>query len=316
VDAASIWALIAKLGDDSYEQREAAQKRLEALGERAAALLEKAAQDNPDAEVRDRARQLLAEIAKRQFPVLRSTRVTIWSSRIALTPDGTRFVAVGYGTVELGDFETGSRAIDPGDCTPRLYWCVAVSADGKRAIAAGREQIARVFDLETGQKVQELTGHPGEIWGAALLPDGKRAVTGGKDKSLRIWDLATGKELGTFAGVKEGGVAFSPDGKRVVTSSFDKTVRVWEVASGRELKRFVCRSRMECAVFVNAGRRVLCAGNQDDPTLQLWDVEQGKLILRSPDLPGPILGIAPSPDGARAVTAGRDGIIRLWRWQK
>ena len=109
-------------------------------------------------------------------------------------------------------------------------------------------------------------------------------------------------------------VSFSPDGKRLVSSSFDKTVRVWDVASGKELKRFHCASKLECATFADGGRRVLCAGNSDDPTLQLWDVEKGVRILRSGPVLLGFLDVAALPRGGQAVTAGKDGMIRFWRW--
>jgi WD40 repeat protein len=190
----TIRALIAQLSDDSFEKRESAQKKLAELGEAAIRYLQEALRTSTDAEMRERASRLLMAIEQRLFSELRSTRVAgVWGTRIALTPDGKRFVTVGYDTLNVGDFENGASAMasEPGD--GRLYWCVAVSSDGKRAIAGGREKIARIFDLEAGKEVQTLVGHPGEIWGAALLPDGKHAVTGGKDKSIRLWDIATGK---------------------------------------------------------------------------------------------------------------------------
>jgi WD40 repeat protein len=361
VDAVSVKALIAKLGDDSYEQRESAQKQLATLGEPAMEFLDQAARENPDAEVRERADQLLLAIERQLFPVVLSLRgYDRRATRIAVTPDGTRFVTVGENALCQGVLKPGTSIMKFGPDHP--CWSLALSVDGKRAIAGFHDHIARVYDLETGKQVQELTGHQGEIWGAALLPDGKRAITGAKDKSLRLWDLRTGKQLALFAGVKEDVrclalspdsltvavghwpgrrvmgtirlwdvekqkeirelaghthevtcVAFSPDGKRLVSGSFDKTARVWDIASGRELRRFVCGSNLECAAFADGGRRVLCGGEQ---VLQLWDVERGNRILRCPHVLGTMMGLAPLPGRSQVVTAGRDGRIRLWQWNK
>ena len=175
IDGAPVEALIAKLGDDSYQQREAAHKQLAQLGEPAIELLQWAARESPDAEVRERAERLLAGIESRLFPTIYHMRgngspVT----RIALTPDGTGFIAAAKGPLGRGSFQVGTSIKTFG--SQQFYWAVAVSADGKRVIAGPHDRIARVYELETGKQVQELIGHQGEIWGVALLPDGKREL--------------------------------------------------------------------------------------------------------------------------------------------
>ena len=112
------------------------------------------------------------------------------------------------------------------------------------------------------------------------------------------------------------GVSFSKDGKRLLSSSFDRTVRIWDVASGKELKRFFCDSLMECAVFVDEERRILCTGKETELTLQVWDIEHGKRIMRSPTEGGGFRDVAYLNGKNRAVVAGVDGFIRLWQWRK
>src|SRR5207302_10068817 len=57
VDDKTIRALIAELGDESFVKREAAQKRLSAIGAAALPLLQTAAKESADAEVRERVEQ-------------------------------------------------------------------------------------------------------------------------------------------------------------------------------------------------------------------------------------------------------------------
>jgi WD40 repeat protein len=61
-DEKTIRALIAQLGDDSFDKREAADKALGALGSAALPLLRKAAADATDLEVRERAAKLVRTI--------------------------------------------------------------------------------------------------------------------------------------------------------------------------------------------------------------------------------------------------------------
>jgi regulation of enolase protein 1 (concanavalin A-like superfamily) len=67
VDEKTIRGLITQLGDDSFDNREEAQKRLAAIGMPALDLLRKAAKDGADLETRQRATQLVQEIGQGLF---------------------------------------------------------------------------------------------------------------------------------------------------------------------------------------------------------------------------------------------------------
>ncbi|HWY86352.1 MAG TPA: DUF1583 domain-containing protein [Gemmataceae bacterium] len=70
IDEKAVRALIAELGDDSFDKREAAQKRLADIGEPARPLVQKAAKESADLEVRERAGKVLLELNNRARPVI------------------------------------------------------------------------------------------------------------------------------------------------------------------------------------------------------------------------------------------------------
>ena len=54
-----------------------------------------------------------------------------------------------------------------------------------------------VWDLETGTRLHELTGHQGGVNSVAVSPDGRRIVSGSDDNTVAVWDLETGTRLRT-----------------------------------------------------------------------------------------------------------------------
>jgi WD40 repeat protein len=202
-------------------------------------------------------------------------------------------------------------------------WGVALSADGRHAVTGGWDKSLRYWDVENARVLVHFAPVTEKIRCLALSPDGKIVAVGhfGDEKvptgTVRLWNVENGKEIRELRGhTREiSSISFSTDGTWLLTSSFDSSVRVWNVADGKLLKQFIGhKSRVECAAFVDGGKRVLFGGNEKDPTLQLWDIEQNRQVRCSQPLSGGFLGVAALSDG-NAVTACRDGTVRFWRWR-
>jgi WD40 repeat protein len=322
VDQKAIGELITQLGDESFAKREAASKRLAGLGEPAFDLLEKAAKDGPDLEVRSRAADVMRVISKsflwevRRFEGHAAEHQRM-ATRVVITPDGRRAVSSGSGMLRSWDIESGKQVLAFGPITTPNYWVLTLSKDATRVIAGGHDNSARVFDLATGKQLQQFVGHTTLIAGAILLADGKRAITASYDPSPRLWDVQTGKEILTFENNGEAVrcLAVSPDGKMLAgvhfpaTTVINGTVSLWDIDTGKVIRAMEGRSTaINTVSFSPDGKTLL------DGTLRVWDVASGQELKQFKGRPEGIKYAVFTPDGRRILTGGDNpkSMLRVW----
>lgn len=190
---------------------------------------------------------------------------------------------------------------------------VAFCPGEKLAVSAGNDGLVILWDLVKGVEKKRMVGHTEPIGSVSVSPSGKLAVTAAFDGTVRLWDLERGELAGVLEGHKGNVVhaVFTDKGDRVISGGSDGTLRVWSAARKTELALLHKHSAGVSHVAVSDdGRFVLAA--QDDK-LRLWDLASEKEIAIFRGHEDPILRAAFHPDGKRAMSAGRDGIFRLWQ---
>jgi WD40 repeat protein len=158
---------------------------------------------------------------------------------VVFSPQGGRLAsASGDGKVKLWDASRLSEKQEP--CiqpiqarVPGQSVNVDFSPDGQRLATAGEENTVKIWNVQTGELLQTLRGHNGDIYAVAFSPeDGRWIASGGEDSAVKVWDSHTAKLVRNFRGHKSivTSVVFSPDGQRLVSGSRDTTVKVWDVS--------------------------------------------------------------------------------------
>ncbi|HYU57354.1 MAG TPA: TIR domain-containing protein [Actinomycetota bacterium] len=195
---------------------------------------------------------------------------------------------------------------------------VAFRHDGKFVVSTGSDRTARVWVALTGREASVLRGHEGWVLGGSFEPDGTRVVTASLDRTARVWE----------PGVQEGIVelkghlgpvtvaTFAADGTRLATGELQEAplVRVWDPETGREVATTESHHEVVRSIaFSPGGELLLSLSGGMDTRIHVADGRTGATVLLY-DAQG-IRGASSAvwaPDGRRILSAGADGIARLW----
>jgi small GTP-binding protein len=196
---------------------------------------------------------------------------------LAMTPDGKRAVS-GHGDlhVRLWDLEN-QRLLSEFDCSdhePRRTRGIrklAISSDGRIALAGTPNGTVRVLDIEQSKILLVLRGHVGLVTAVSVDKTGKTALSASEDETIRLWDLASGTCTSVLAGHTGAvnGVALTPDGKRAVSGSNDLTVRVWDVEGQKCVAIFEGHTSTVTDVAITADGRLAFTSSADF-TVHIW----------------------------------------------
>jgi WD40 repeat protein len=163
---------------------------------------------------------------------------------------------------------------------------IAFSPDNRWLASGGKDNVIKIWDLNTGNVLRTLYGHGSNVNALAVSPDGKLlasgsgdinderdlgtftqgGVIGGEDNTVRIWNVETGRELQVLRGheLPVAAVAFSDDGHSLTSVGGD-AVKVWDVTAGTELrsqKTKYGKSGMEKLNSLNSVGCVFGCGNK------------------------------------------------------
>src|SRR5262249_52342361 len=109
-------------------------------------------------------------------------------------------------------------------------WSVAISPDGRRAVAGGDDGVLFVLDLSDWRVVRRLGRATDAVRSAAFMGDGRRVISGHGSGNLVGWDLENRRESLRLLGPAGGlATAVLADGRSVVTADSDGLIRLWSL---------------------------------------------------------------------------------------
>jgi WD40 repeat protein len=268
-------------------------------------------------------------------------------SDAAFSPDGGRLAVCLAASVRLLDVPTGRDGLLLRGRSDRVH-CVAFCPDGRLAVGGheprnlpnglGHGGVLELWDPAFPE--QTLRMSPEQVAagkGVAVRDNGSRYILdidGGKiEFAARYGPVkvstvnsvdgqtirdADGKPILRLPGFRLY-VAVSPD-CRLIAAVENDVPELWDAyALGPKARLAGHTGRVRCLAFSPDGRRLATASEGVDldasrrrpGEAKVWDGD-GRELFTLIGHDGEVLAVAYSPDGARIVTGGADGTVRLW----
>ena len=194
----------------------------------------------------------------------------------------------------------------------RAVQCLAFSADGQWLVSGSEDYSLRLWNVQTGEAVQQYYGHTDAVWHVAFLPGSRGIISSSVDQSVRIWDLNSAEELDCFRGRTHCSLAISPDGELALTGNIsDGMIRLWMLENGRELRRLKGHMSWVMALAFSPNNRQALSGSSDC-TVRLWDVHSGRELRRMQGHTETVTSVTFAPGGNLAASSSADKTVRLW----
>lgn len=239
--------------------------------------------------------------------------------QLALSPDASLLATIGSDLrLRVWNVASGKKTWEAATAGISFANRFAFAPDGRTLITGDKNTLV-AWNARSGKRLKEFASHPGEVEDIAISPDGRYAATGCDDTRIRLWDIRSGKQLFAQPAVPTRynlttDVMFTPDGRQLVgrVRNGGPLYRL-SVPDGRILETVKLDRGVRATILSDDGR---LAVSQDDSLLTRWTAffldRHGERKFVFQDQLGAGEMVALSPDGKHLITAGEDGLLRVW----
>jgi WD40 repeat protein len=230
---------------------------------------------------------------------------------VAFNPWGDRIIAGGlYGNVVVWDaFDytelqrlRGNRA--------KVY-AVDYAPDGLSMLTASSG--LKIWDYYVGTERYNLSSHRGEVTAATYSQDGNYILTGSWDGTAKLWaaNLLIDTLKIKYNICENMDANYSPDGQFIVVSDACGKVVIYNAQTSEVVSEWSTDVWAHQATFDPQNSQRIVASDLNGNVI-VWDVGQEDPVFSIQAHDAEINSTQYSPDGSMILSAGNDGIVRLW----
>ena len=225
----------------------------------------------------------------------------IWA--LAISPDGKTLISADEaGEVKIWELdgaldnclnpEKTSLAIKKNTKEISLkthIWDLAISPQGDRFLAAGKDGKIRIFDIQGKSIKPPLSKHKGAVRSVAYSSDGSWFVSGSEDGTIGLWNQDgspvefSPEDKSTTTGIAA--IAISPDDTLIASASQTGEILIWQKlkpknqtesdAKWRVIQKLPKHNKpIWSLAFSSDGKTLTSSG--EEPKLVLWNIEKIK----------------------------------------
>lgn len=191
---------------------------------------------------------------------------------------------------------------------------LAFSKDGSILIAGSLDGTVKVWDFESRELLQALSGHSDYVWSVAISPDESIFATGSSDGRIMLWSMSDFTLLETLnpgdGGIRS--VLFTADGKMMISGAENGNIEFWNVSDWSIKQTINAHNALVMGMALSPDGKTLASVSWD-MTIKVWNISDYSLLYsRSEECN--VISVAFSPDGKILATSSvNSGTVKLWR---
>ncbi|KAF7669673.1 hypothetical protein LDENG_00151570 [Lucifuga dentata] len=203
----------------------------------------------------------------------------------------------------------------------RCFSLLSDSPGDTRLLSWSFDGTVKMWEAESGEKLQDIEAHQEAILASHVSPDGCFFATTSADKTAKLWSCESWKCVHTLRGHQDcvRSCRFSWDGKRLATGDDNGEIRLWSVKDGSLLK--ICSRDCKDGMDSLHGGWVTDLHFSPDNSLLVstggyikwWDVERGEALQTFYPTGCRLKKIHVSTDFSTFVTIDSIGILYILR---